>query len=597
MIIALAALVVGSILASGILFKHQRALTFIATAGTLFEAQWLLLALIARKWLVMFDSSVVYDIGAAILLLLWLTQIRKWSCGWRLSLKHIQLDLAAAAVVVLALVAAGAVAQFNGWHNGAWVTHGFFNGDVATMASLVQKALLNPGLNFDNPFAAGTGLEYPTLLHAGLADFIKTIGLTTSWLNYLPVLTFAQILFVIPLFFLLWDVVLPQPPQRWMLWLGVKSRSAIVWLQALLTFFVLAISWDAYIYPQSHFFLIGLFLLAAALLLQYEKQNSLRSWFVLGAAYTIACVLWHANAVTGAAALLLALTQAVKQAADVSAPKLTRVFFAVAAAGWVGVYFWFSPGESALGKPHFSYTAALDMLRLSPWIILLVIAVWSELSRRAWLVLASTALLGLSVLVFLFSTRNIVVENASRFMYHALLIGFPLIIYVVIRGYYLMKKELFYSANSLPSKLAAFGMAVFLLVIFSLPALASVYSTHDNLMRKDEQTISSDYVQALSWVNEQATTSAVFAANPNEPWAIPMFTGRSLLRTNYWLSPNDETQKLLNRAFEGNTQAQLEIVQNADYILLTSAEKANWALASQSTPAYTSGDVFIYSAK
>src|SRR3989344_1909050 len=69
MILAVLFLLISSLLASGILFKHQRWLSYLAAAGVLFEGEWLLLTLVDRLSVTASSSRIVFFIGSCVLLL------------------------------------------------------------------------------------------------------------------------------------------------------------------------------------------------------------------------------------------------------------------------------------------------------------------------------------------------------------------------------------------------------------------------------------------------------------------------------------------------------------------------------------------------
>src|SRR6185436_6408361 len=145
-----------------------------------------------------------------------------------------------------------------------WILHGFYNGDTVTFVSLVQKSLLNPDTLPTNPFAAQTALEYPTLLHQSMAGFLRMWGMGLDWIYFLPTLTYIWICLTVSMMFLWWDILLPEPKDNLRLWLGVPKRWMILLGQVVVSFLVMSLSFDAFVYPQSHFFLFGLFLLGLA---------------------------------------------------------------------------------------------------------------------------------------------------------------------------------------------------------------------------------------------------------------------------------------------------------------------------------------------
>ncbi len=556
-----------SFVASGVLFKHQRVLTYLAAAGTLFEGQWLLLTLLDRTVLIGMETKVVFDMGAVLLLVIWLLFYRRLSFPYMSGGGSGRRDLAVLPVLAVVLVAAGMVINTNGFINGAWVTHGFYNGDTTTFIALVQRSLLIDGLVDTNPFAGGGALEYPTLLHAGVASVLMAVGIKGSWLYFLPAMTLLQIVLTVPLFFLLWDATFPEPNEKWKRWFGVPSRLIILAGQAGLVLFVLALAWDNYVYPQSHFFLTGLFLLQAALLIRGHVVP----------ASAVALVLMLSNAVTGTAAVAVLTVFYLLQAADLKQTVGQRAGYLAGVVFWVILFFVFTPGEAALGSPAFSYTAAPAMVQLGPVLIALLAAVCLADKQQLLGTIVAT-LAALAFVTFFFSTRNIVVENAERFFYHALVIGFPLLLSPLIRLFYWLRRQLIDTARPPLQAASVWAAGVALLLATLLPAGASVASAHDNLMFKDEKVVTIAQREALDWLGQNTGINAVILSSPNPPWAVPTFAGRALLRADYWLSPQDEMYSQVTAAFAGNRAAQGVVLQQADYLLLLRDEQRLWEL-------------------
>lgn len=578
MIFSLLILLVGALLASGILFEHKRMLTFLATAGLIFEGRWLLMTLINRTFFPTVSLSTIVLFESIIILVLTLVFIKKWTWPYK-GTGSGRRDIVILPVLLLVLAGAWLVTSKNGFSDHAWVTHGFYNGDTATLLSLTQRSFLETGLVNENPFAGNGALEYPTLLHASLANFLDQAGIGMDWFRFLPLFTYLQIFLTVPVFFLLWDVLLPEPKNETEKWLGVPSRWVIYLLQAGVVLYVLSLSWDGYIYPQSHFFLTGLFVMLAALLASSARLSLMAKEHILkhGAIIALTIVLMLSNAVTGTAALVLTGVFFLMRVFDVKRRPAER--------GWqlaivvvLGLLFlWAMPGNGALQIiPTFSYTAAIDMLRLALPLGILMIGMYQYVSRQSFVAVGSAALMALGLIVFFFSSRNIVIENSSRFFYHAILIGFPLVLAPIVQGWYWVRRELLHTTHSVPEKVAGWFAVGTLLLLLIFPGAVSVASAHDNLMFKDEQVIDTAYRRALWWIEDNTEPSAVFLASPETPFAIPMFTGRTLLRTAYWLSPDDVVLADVVSAFEGDTSAQEQVMGGADYLLLQDVERKLW---------------------
>lgn len=566
MVSSLVVLGLASLLGSGTLFRHQRALTFLGVAGVLFEAQWLLLTLLERTVLASLPSQWIFLGGAIVLLAAWSAQYKKWQFPYRLSIGSGRRDIVVGVVLLIVMMAAWSVARVNGFQGLNWVSHSFYNGDVATFGTLVQRSLLTDGLVRENPFAGNGQLEYPTLLHAGVASFFQNVGVGATWLHFLPVMTYGQILLMVPLFFLLFD----SPGDKW------RDGWGLLVAQGGLVFYVLTLSWDAYIYPQSHFFLTGLWLLLVALLVKAYGQRGLASYVTAGMALLIGVLLMLANAVMGTAAAALVGVFGVARMTDTKREVGERAAYLVIVAGLAAAFILATPGNGAFGRPGFSYTAALDLVRLAPIIIALLITFFLTSTRMSFLHVASAALVLLGFITFFGSTRDIVIENASRFGYHAILVGFPLLLAPLVQVFYWLRRQLLYVSRSLLEQVACLVAVGAIFLFFLLPAGASVVSAHDNLWWKDEQAVKATERLALWWVEENASPDAIFVASPKAPFAIPFFTGRSLRRTDYWLSPDDVVLTDVKAAFTGNKAAQEKVLSEADYLFLSADERKQW---------------------
>lgn len=575
-------LAISSLLASGILFKHARILTLLAATATLWQAQWLFLTLIDRGLLNGQATQEVYLFGSFLLLTPWLFKLKKWY--WPYSTPGSgKKDIAVLITLLIVLSAAWLIQQQNGFQNNDWITHGFYNGDTMTMLSLVQRSMLTDTLVTENPFAANEYLEYPTLLHGGIATLLKGLNITGNWFHYLPIFTYTQILFTIPIFFLLMDVVWPKP----------ISRKFNLLAQTTIIIYVLALSWDAYIYPQSHFFLTNLFLLLTTLLFISNKKNDSGKCWHLTFANLVALILMLSNAVTGAAATALIITYYGTALLNRKESKLTRAIFIPAIIFWISIYLLWSPGDAAFGLPAFSYTAAQSLMKLAPIIIALAISILISEEKFTFLKTATILLMLMSVFTLLFSQRNIIIANAERFVYHALLIGFPLLLPTTIRTAHWLLTNLIYKTSGFINKFNTAFASFLVTAIFILPLLTSIASAHDNLMRKDEQKITLDHRDVLSNISRISEPQDIFLVQPDAPWAVPMFTGHTILRANYWLSPDDATTKIVNRAFRGDKQAQKKALQESDYLIISHEDLNNWNI-NEEQRIYRGGKISIF---
>ncbi len=599
MILALLLTIASGILTSGILFTHRRLVTFIATGLTLSGGWWLLLTLLAPALVTTSGDSSITLVAAVILLLGWGSQWRSFTApGWQapLVLRDELVPLLATALVCLGAIP---VLLLNGWQGDQFVMHGFYHGDTTTFAALTQRSLLSAKLVNENVFAGNGPLEYPTLLHAGIAEVIRASG-GNSVLTALPWLTIIGILASIPTLWLLWDLLVPAYAKG-KKWLGVSGKVLPLALQLILPLYVLTLSWDRYIYPQSHFFLTGMFIVLAALLVSNTKTAGRPHYVSLSVAAALTLVLLLSNAVTGTAALVLLLAQNGIQVINIKRPPRLRAVHLVLAVAAVLVFLVATPGQGAIGLlPGLSYSASGDMLRLAlPLLILLSALLMSE-GKRPYLTAAVGGLSLLAVITYIFSGRDIVVANGSRFFYHAILIAFPVAAYPIVRVVMWVKRQLLHAGAPPGTKAGSWAFVLTVLFLMALPGLASGASAYDNLLFGEVSIVTTPHVEALNWIDTNAAANDAIIAHPDSPWLVPLFTGRSLLRTNYWLDPNDELTQHLNDAFAGDTAAQASVISHARrpdgqarYLLLQSTELVAWE-KTVSEPVFNNQDVSIF---
>lgn len=512
----------------------------------------------------------------------WSSVARRWQFPYTVPGSGTR-DLFVLIALIVVGTAAWAVQTKNGFNGDEYVLRGFYNGDTVTFVSLVQRAIIDPTNLSRNPFAANGDLEYPTLLHAGFGTALRLMGTGVDWLRFLPLLTYLQLLITIPLFFLLWDVVLPQPPAGEQ-WLGVMNHWLILFSQTIITVGVLALAWDNSIFPQSHFFLSGLFILAGAALVQSNRVPSREQYVAAGVGVLISLLLMLANAVTGTAALLGVIAWTAARALLPSISVRLRLGLVLLVGILLAIFFAAIPGHAELGLPQFSYTATGDIVRLLPFLALLFAGALLQLNRASFLPLYSVGLGFLALIIFFLSTRSIVVANASRFLYHAILVASPLLLLPVLRLWYYLRREYWLSTRSFLEYVVAWGSTGILVTLLTFPMLSSVASAHDILMFSQPFSLSRAEQEALWWIADHSLPTDIILTSPLEPWVVPYFTGRSLLRaghndseaTPFWLSPDDAVLADQRVAFTGNKEAQTRILPEADYLLLDTAALPQW---------------------
>lgn len=589
-ILTLAAALVGA----RVLVPQQRWLTLGATAVILAQAQWLFLTLGARTIGAGLPVDAVVSGGALVLLLL-------WAAAWRtrpplpsLTRRTLVKDCLILLVLVPVIASAALIASRNGFQGDTWITHGFYNGDTVTFAALVERSLHTTTLVDENPFAANGPLEYPTLLHAGVANVLQLINQTDDWFRLWPLFTYLQIISTIPLLFLLTDVLVPEPTSVTKRWLGIPSRRLINLLQTGLVVAVMTLSWDNYTFPQSHFFLTGIFLLQIIVLQVSQRLSGKAQLLPIVVGTVLAGVLVGANAVTGTAAIVCLIAAYALRALEKQRPVPERAAWAIGVLVILGLFLQFTPGNGAIGiMPGFSYTATLDLTLLALPLVIIGGALLWHLARYPFIAASVAGMMLLAAITFFFSERDLIIANASRFYYHALLASFPLAIYPLIRAGIWTRRELLHTTHSLGTRLSAWTLTGTVVLLLTLPSLASIASTHDNLLFKDEQVVSESHRQALTWIKEHTAPDAVILAQPDTPWAVPLFTGRALVRTNFWHSPEDLLAADVTAAFNGNRAAQEKVIDQAQYLLLEGDEHAAWE-PLHFRPVFTAGNISLY---
>lgn len=588
--------IASALIGSGILFHHKRVLTYIAVAGALFEAEMLLTTFLHRTVLHSISGPVFYLLAGIIFTTIWGALYSYWKSPYSVPGSG-KRDAYVGIALLLVLAAAYPIISQNGYVGDEFVMHGFYNGDVATFGSLVQKSFNTSILVNENPFSGNGALEYPTLLHAAVSDFFNLLGVGKDWLHYLGIMTYAQIVLTIPLFFLLWDLVFPEPKHPAEKWFGLESLTKVYTLQLLLTLVAIGLSLDSYVFPQSHFFLIGIFLTTLALFAKVSGLTAKEQLISGIPAFAMALLLLLANTVTGTVAIALAGTLCLLRIFDKKRTVRERAFFLILGILLVICMKYASEGRTALNNLHFSVSSAGDMIRAGLPTLFVLAASLYHLSRKQYLAVASSIACLLGFVVFFLSNRNIVTENASRFLYHGFLIGFVLLLPLIIQLLYWMKRELFFTTRPMSEKIAAWALVLCSAAILVMPIGISMGNTYKSLLKEEANVIGSGLKIALWWIEENTPTNAVIVTNPNEPFVVPLFTGRAMLRTqDYWLSEDDDTAKTLNKAFAGDQEAQKEVLTLGSFLFLTKEDQNTWDTSKLKKVA-DSGDVKIYETK
>ena len=590
--------IASALIGSGVLFHHKRVLTYIALAGALFEAEMLLTTFLHRTILSSVPGPTFFLVAGIIFTTLWIAFYKSWKSPYSVPGSG-KRDGFVAVALLFVYATAYPIISNNGFVGEEFVLHGFYNGDVATFASLVQKSFHTSFLVTENPFSANGPLEYPTLLHGGVADFFSLLGMeeVKGWLHYLGIMTYVQILFTIPLFFLIWDTVHPEPKNPGEKWFGIVYRHKVYFYQLILTLIAIALSIDSFVYPQSHFFLIAMFLGCFALLIKTSTLGVKEQLLPGISGLLLALLLLSANTVTGTVAAALVGVLCLIRIFDKKRTVPERAFFLLGGFLLLIAIKYTSDGRTAFTNPHFSVSSAMDMIRTGlPAVFILGASLYS-LSRKQYIAVSAGIVSLLGFIVFLLSDRNIVTENASRFLYHSFLIGFVLLLPLSIQLLYWIKRELFHTTRPMSERIAGWAMAVSVFAIFLLPIGISAGNTYKSLLGSDEHRITQNMKIALWWIEDHVPAKDVVITNPNEPFIVPFFTGRAMLRAkDYWLSQDDDIAKNLERAYSGDRTAQQEILAMGSFLLLSKEDASVWNVAGLKK-VVDSGDVIVYATR
>ncbi len=588
--------IASALIGSGILFHHKRFLTYIALAGVILEAEMLLTTFLHRTIAHSISGPTFYLIAGIVFTTAWLAFYTSWKSPYSVPGSG-KRDAYVGIALLIVLASAYPIISANGFVGEEFVLHGFYNGDVATFMSLVQKSFNTTELVSQNPFSANGSLEYPTLLHGTVSDFFSLLGIGKDWLRYLGLMTYVQILLTIPLFFLLWDTVYPEPKNPAEKWFGLSSRAQTYSLELLLTLVAIFLSFDSFVYPQSHFFLIGIFLASLALLAKAALLSGKDQLVPLVTGFSFALLLLMSNTVTGTVAVALAGVLCFVRIFDKKRPILERALFLLIGFLLLVAMKYASDGRTAFNHLHFSVSSAGDMVRAGLPALFVIGASLYSLSKKQYLAVSAGIVCLLGFAVFFLSDRNIVTENASRFLYHGFLIGFVLLLPLIIQLLYWVRRELLLTTRPMSERIAGWILVLCALAIIILPIGISSGTTYMSLLGKDKNTISTNMRIALWWIDDHAPANAIVLANPNEPFMVPMFTGRAMLRAkDYWLSQDDEVAHNLDKAFAGDSAAQKEILPLGSFLLLNKEDAKMWDTTKFKKVADT-GDMLVYAIK
>lgn len=424
---------------------------------------------------------------------------------------------------------------------------GFVNGDTMTLFALTQATgsrEQGTGLLRENPFAGNGVLEYPTLLHRALADVLTATGgemTRAAWWLSIPVLAGTLAVSALSTQFFL-------------------RREKIPYWSAVLLLAVFGSTWESFTYPQSHTFLTGLFFLFVLLLvLRDQSDRAFERRMLRFAIGILAIVLLFSNAVLGTAAVAIAVGSNLLQFFNRQWPLRDRLSGLIGSAILVTLFLFFPPGAGAIGSVNIAYTAVPQMLTIAVPAFLVLWALWDTkwLHRSTTLLGAAVLLPLLGFVTLVFSGRDIIAENSPRFLFLLLLLGWPALIPLIQRVSDWWWRETRHVQHTFAEQVLLWGGGAITVLGLLLPTAASVAGTLDVLVRKPPSIISADELAAFAWIRKETAPNAVilratestFENTIISPLALPAFTGRSQLRSEYWLSPDDATLARVQKFF------------------------------------------------
>lgn len=473
----------------------------------------------------------------------WTRKLRGWSRG----------DVIFLIAVVPVLASTLLVASRNGYRavpdgGEEFLARGFVNGDTMTLLALVnasgsRQEAVGSGLLRKNPFAGNGTLEYPTLVHRALADVQSAVGAginRIAWWLILPVLLGTVAVSVLSAHYVFRGQTLP-------------------WWSVVVVLAAFGTTWESFTYPQSHTFLTGLFLLLVLLLVLRDQRAVLweRAALAVGA-WTLALLLLFSNAVFGTAAVALVVATNVLRLFEPFRTRGDRLHGLLAALVLAALFVRFPPGQGALGTLNVAYTAVPQFITAALPALIVLWAIWDTrwLHRSTALLAAAVVLPALAFVTLFLSARDIVAENSPRFLFLLVLVGWPAVIAVVQRVADWWWREVRHVEHTVAEHVLLWGGGVLTVLSILLPVLASVAGTLDVLVRKRPLVVSADELAAFTWIRQNTPADAVFLRAPESlfentevpPLSLPAFTGRAQLRSEYWLSPEDEVLRA-TRAF------------------------------------------------
>jgi len=463
----------------------------------------------------------------------------------KLEIKPRLSDLAIILVFVLVFSGAYLVLQKNGYHpkdsEKGYVAYSFFNGDTFTLFALTKLSQYTGKFPRTSPFEAHASLEYPAL-------FPYTLGRIFNWLQ-LDVTSdllfpfYLQIFATIASFFLLARLIFQE-----------KQKHIIFTL--LTVIYLLFLSWDSFIYPQVHFFLMSLFLVLVLFFTKIDLDKNLL-WFI--PAFFLVNILFFSNKVLGLAAVILFMVFSFYYLCQRQIKIWQKSLLLLALLALSLIFLHQNKGESFFTFPKLHYTALPSMLLFSLPCIFLLYFGREAAKRTPALYLSILSLIFLSWLIFFMAKRPIFVDNASRFLYLALLSGFFLLLDSLPNFLLEAKRRIFYFDEGTYFGFLNLASWCFIFIFIGMPALYVAVVTEKSLLQEDYHFVKSSELAAFSWIENNIPSDKTFLRTiedkaflkESSAFSLPAFTGRAQFTADYWLARDRERKEFAKKFFAG----------------------------------------------
>ncbi len=404
----------------------------------------------------------------------------------------------------------------------SFTARGWFARDTLYFYALVEQAVDGRSWPSWNPFFGGVEIVYPRLVHVGLAGLLSLSGERIS-----SAASGLMALGLVPIVTLGLGIV--KSAAR-------RTRRPVYWpVAAIVLLYALALRLDVLVSPQTQFFVLGVFLLFARVMMVVGLRplRGDEAWIVAGWLLTVFLILAHQ--VSGTAALFswIFITGVIGRSRG--RPIWRWGVWVLAAASLVLILFL--PGRdphlrSPGGEIDWGIVGAWTA-NLRGWLPALVFTVWAGFSLRrlrpqVW---CSAGLAAVTLWIVVWGgmqdyihSRIILVFNAERYLYHGFLLAFPATVLLFSHYWRLCQGRT--------------GMRIALLLLILLPFLQMPTLAYKSrgLVMDDPVVISGDRIEAYDWIRANTSTDAVFLQGPVRgpselerfERTLPALTGRSL---------------------------------------------------------------------